>query len=229
MLRSRPTDPAGGRCPTRQGSRLRLALTPVHDPAPAPPRHNWRTGPKPPPRHPWPQRPPRSAACRWLGRPCRRRPRPPSGRSRRPARAAARRVPGMAGKKGVAAFEAVHDADGHQRVDGPVDRDRRQPFAARGQPGQHLVGADGLVRGGDLGKHGPAQARQLETLVFEGLARPVHRLGEAMAMVVLGRREGTAGQEWRHRPLIASGRCHASHERGKQQIFCRALKASAAA
>ena len=56
-------------------------------------------------------------------------------------------VAGVAGKEGVAALEAVHDAGRHQRIDRPVDRDRRQPLAPGGEPVEHLVGADRLVRG----------------------------------------------------------------------------------
>src|SRR5262245_29643882 len=43
----------------------------------------------------------------------------------------AARVAGVAGKKGIAALEPVHDPDPDQRVDRPVDRNRCQPLAAR--------------------------------------------------------------------------------------------------
>src|SRR5690349_2605582 len=105
---------------------------------------------------------------------------------------AARLMAGVTGEIGIPAFEAVHDAYRHQGINGAIDRDRGQPLAARRQPGQHLVGANGLVRGGDLAEHRAAQAGQLEPPVLEGLARPVHRLGEAMAVVMLGRGKGSA-------------------------------------
>ena len=40
-------------------------------------------------------------------------------------------VPGVAGKVGVAALETMDDPCRHERIDGPIDRDRRQPLAAR--------------------------------------------------------------------------------------------------
>ena len=54
-------------------------------------------------------------------------------------------VTGMTGKICVAAFEPMHHADGQQRVESPIDRDRCQPLAASGQAVQHLVGADGAM------------------------------------------------------------------------------------
>ncbi len=87
---------------------------------------------------------------------------------------------GVTGKKGVAAFEAMHDAGGHQGIDGPVDRDRRQPLAPRRHPLQHLVGADGPVGGGgDLLEHRLAQRGEPQALGLEGFSRPYHGLVEA--------------------------------------------------
>ncbi len=77
-------------------------------------------------------------------------------------------VAGVAGEEGVAALEAMHDARGHQRIDGAVDRDRRQPVATRRQPLEHLVGADRPVRSrGNLLEHRLAQRREPQTLVLQ--------------------------------------------------------------
>ena len=90
-------------------------------------------------------------------------------------------VTGVAGKKGVAAFETMDDSGRHQGIDGPIDRDRRQPLAAGGHPLQHLVGADGLMRGGrDFLEHGLAQRGQPQSFGLERFSGLRHGLVEAM-------------------------------------------------
>src|SRR4029077_20517587 len=105
---------------------------------------------------------------------------------------------GMAGKEGIAALEAVHNAGGHEGLDRTVNGGRAQRLAADGQPLEHLVGADGLVRGGDLAKHRLPQGRELQTLVLKRLARPLHRLLEAKVVIVPWCGKGFAGDGLRH-------------------------------
>ena len=101
-------------------------------------RRSWRTTPTPPPPRPWPQL--AAERGRFRG--------PVDGGEHLGAvdlghRAAplagehqlALLVAGVAGEERVAALEAMHDAGSHQGVDGPVDRDRRQPLAAPGHAG----------------------------------------------------------------------------------------------
>src|SRR5581483_11921856 len=76
-------------------------------------------------------------------------------------------VAGLAGEVGIAALEAVHHAGRNQCLDGPIDRDRRQALAARGEPVEDLVGADRLVRCSNLAEHGLAQRRELQAAATE--------------------------------------------------------------
>src|SRR5262249_22958566 len=110
-------------------------------------------------------------------------------------------VDSMAGKEGVAALEAMHNARSYQRVDRAIDRDRCHPLPPRGELIEHLVGADDLVRGGDLAQHRLPQRRELKTLGGKRSVRARHRLLEATLMVVLGCRKRAAGRLVGHRTL----------------------------
>src|SRR4029079_15585727 len=92
-----------------------------------------------------------------------------------------------------------------QRLDRPVDRDRCQPLTPPRQPVEHLVGADRLVRSGDLAEHRLAQGCELQALVLERPARTLHCLLEAEVVVVSWCRKGLAGDGLRHRGTYSTG------------------------
>ena len=140
------------------------------------------------------ERRPTRRPCRWRRTPCRRPPRRSGRTSRSPAPdAACAVVAGMTGEERVAALEAMHDAGRQQRIDGPVDRDRRQPLAAlrRACPAPRRRRSPGARRRSR--RTPPGAAASASNPCHQTPCAPAPWPRRGTAMIVLGRRKGIAG------------------------------------
>ena len=107
----------------------------------------------------------------------------------------------IAGHEGVAGGEAMHQPLLDQKIQGPIDRDRRRALAGSGRKAvDHLIGAQRTARRAQLIQHPPTGGREIDPM-----AMGAGRIMRAMRVIPVAgvlRRGGRGRAKRLHRAII---------------------------
>jgi len=95
-----------------------------------------------------------------------------------------------AGEIGVAAFDTVHEAVGHQEIERAIDRDRRRPRHRFRKFVDHLIGPERAVAGQQRAQHLAADRREFLRPLLANLLGMRQRIRGAAAVIMVGRGKG---------------------------------------
>src|SRR5690606_29975759 len=92
----------------------------------------------------------------------------------------------MAGEECIPAFEPMDDTGAQQCIDGAINGDRSETAPFPAETLEDIVGADGVMRTGDLLEDAAPQVGETQAFLLKGTLRPRQRQRNAGCMIVPG-------------------------------------------